>query len=116
MATYDARLHVQAFENMEALRKTVYAVPASEDYRHIVSGDRLEFGSFGSITVGMVRRYPSLEALVAAQGWESLVPEAGGADAAIAALRSLDEWDAEAEACNGVLALRVRDARRKDQG
>ena len=70
MATYDAPLHLEAFENMESNQKTSYTLPATVDYRFMVSGDRLEFGSFGSITVGMVRRYASLEELVEAQGWQ----------------------------------------------
>ena len=113
MATYDAPLHIEAFENMEASRKTVYTLPATLDYRFMVSGDRLEFGSFGSITVGMVRRYESLEALVEAQGWECLVPEADDADSAIKIVRANDDWDDGAESEDGVLALRVREARRK---
>jgi ASC-1-like (ASCH) protein len=113
MATYDAPLHLEAFENMEANQKTVYTLPASVEYRFMVSGDRLEFGSFGSITVGMVRRYPSLEELVKAQGWECLVPEAEDATAAIKMVRANEDWDLAAEDEHGVLALRVREARRK---
>ena len=113
MATYDAPLHLEAFENMESNQKTVYTLPATVDYRFMVSGDRLEFGSFGSITVGMVRRYASLEELVEAQGWQCLVPEAEGADEAISMVRSTDDWDQAAEKEHGVLALRVRETRRK---
>jgi ASC-1-like (ASCH) protein len=113
MATYDAPLHLEAFENMEANRKTVYTLPATVDYRFMVAGDRLEFGSFGSITVGMVRKYDSLEELVKAQGWECLVPEAEGAVEAITLVRTNDDWDSTAENEHGVLALRVREARRK---
>ena len=50
MATYDANLHIDAFEQMEASRKTVYTVIAVPEYSVMSSGDRLEFGSFGSIT------------------------------------------------------------------
>ena len=113
MATYDAPLHLEAFENMESNQKTVYTLPATVDYRFMVSGDRLEFGSFGSITVGMVRRYASLEELVEAQGWQCLVPEAEGADEAISMVRSTEDWDKTAEKEHGVLALRVRETRRK---
>ena len=49
MATYDANLHIEAFEAMEASRKTVYTVIAIPEYSVMSSGDRLEFGSFGSI-------------------------------------------------------------------
>lgn len=114
MATYDAKLHVDAFENMETQRKTVYAVLATPEYRHMTSGDRLEFGSYGSITIGMVRHYESLDDLVAAEGWQCLVPEATSAEEAMELLRDLDEWDPAQETKYGVLALRVREARRKD--
>lgn len=113
MATYDARFYVEAFEQMEARSKTVYAVMATPEYAGMVSGDRLEFGSYGSITVGMVRRYPSLEALVEAEGWQSLVPDADSAQAAIALVRAIEEWDPTVEQRVGVMSLRVREARRK---
>jgi ASC-1-like (ASCH) protein len=113
MATYDAQLYPEAFVQMEARKKTVYALPASPEYRHMCSGDRLEFGSFGSITVGMVRKYESLEALVNTEGWQCLVPEAEGQEAAVEMVRSVPEWDAEMETEHGVIALRVRDVRRK---
>ena len=113
MATYDAPFHLEAFEQMEARRKTVYALPALPDYAGIVAGDRLEFGTFGSITVGMVRRYPSLEALVEAEGWANLVPEASGPEEAVAMVRAIPEWDRAVEEARGVLSLRVREARRK---
>jgi ASC-1-like (ASCH) protein len=113
MATYDAPLYEDAFIEMESGRKTVYAVLASDDYAAISSGDRLEFGSFGSIMVGMVRRYPNLEALAEAEGFRNLLPAAETAEEAIRVLRALDEWDPEIEEKRGVLALRVREARRK---
>ena len=113
MATYDAELYLTAFENMEALRKTVYAVLATPEYGGMVSGDRLEFGSHGSIRVGMVRRYPNLEELVEAEGWQCLVPEADSATNAISLVRAVDEWDANQESQVGVLAIRVRDVKRK---
>ncbi len=113
MATFDAAIHVQAFEHMEAGRKTVYVLPCSEEYDFISSGDRVEFGSLGAITVGMVRRYPSLESLFAAEGWQNVVPDARDADQAAQAVRSAPEWSTEVEQHRGVLALRVREARRK---
>lgn len=114
MATYDAPFHPEAFEHMEQQRKTVYALVATDEYQFMSAGDRLEFGSHGSITIGTVRRYPSLEKLVEVEGWQSLVPDAGSADAAISSVRSDAEWSADHEQSNGVLALRVREARRKD--
>jgi ASC-1-like (ASCH) protein len=113
MATYDAPLYEDAFREMEEGRKTVYVVLANEEYAAISSGDRLEFGSFGSIMVGMVRRYPNLEALAAAEGFRNLVPSAEVADEAVAMVRGLDEWDEAMERERGVIALRVREARRK---
>jgi ASC-1-like (ASCH) protein len=113
MATYDAELHLAAFEQMEAARKTVYAVIRTPEFSVMSSGDRLEFGSFGSITIGMVRRYPDLDALVAGEGWQSLVPDAGSAEAAVTEVRAIPEWDEAQEKQHGVLALRVREARRK---
>ncbi|MFH1465361.1 MAG: hypothetical protein ABIO70_13320 [Pseudomonadota bacterium] len=113
MATYDAPLYEDAFHEMEEGRKTVYVVLASDEYAAISSGDRLEFGSFGSIMVGMVRRYASLEALTAAEGFHNLVPSAEAVEDAVASIRALDEWDAAIEQERGVIALRVREARRK---
>ena len=115
MATYDANLHIDAFEQMEASRKTVYTVIAVPEYSVMSSGDRLEFGSFGSITIGMVRRYATLDALVAAEGWQSLVPDASSGPDAIQQVRDIAEWDESDEAEYGVLALRVRSAKRKDR-
>ncbi|MEC7946647.1 MAG: hypothetical protein VX265_03705 [Myxococcota bacterium] len=115
MATYDANLHIDAFEQMEANRKTVYTVIAVPEYSVMSSGDRLEFGSFGSITIGMVRRYESLDALVAAEGWMSLVPDAADGADAIQQVRDIAEWDDAEEKKYGVLALRVRQAKRKER-
>ncbi len=113
MATYDAPLYEEAFLEMEEGRKTVYVLLANDDYAAISSGDRLEFGSFGSIMVGMVRRYPSLEALIEAEGHRNLIPSAEDGEQAVAAIRGLDEWSPDVEADRGVVALRVREARRK---
>lgn len=115
MATYDATLHEQAFELMEANRKTVYTLVRTPEYSMICSGDRVEFGKFGSITIGMVRRYDSLEDLVAVEGWQCLVPDATDASDALAQLRAADDWDTEQEKKLGIMAMRVREARRKDQ-
>ena len=115
MATFDANFHPKAFEHMENRRKTVYAVIANDEYRFISSGDRLEFGDFASITVGAVRRYTSLEHLVEVEGWQALVPEATSADEAVGTVRSVPEWDSDAEQKHGILALRVRETHRKER-
>jgi ASC-1-like (ASCH) protein len=113
MATYDACIHVEAFEAMERGEKTVYALLHTDDYSMICSGDRLEFGTLGSITVGTVRRYKSLEALAETEGWNNLVPGAEDGDTAISDVRAIAEWDDNVEKTRGVLCLRVREARRK---
>ncbi len=113
MATFDAPWYPDAFELMESMRKTVYVVPATPEYSVMSSGDRLEFGAHASITVGMVRRYPSLEAMIDREGWQCVIPDAADAADAVGQIRALSDWPAEIEAASGVLALRVRDARRK---
>jgi len=113
MATFDAPFHEDAFIEMEEGRKTVYVILATEEYAYMSSGDRLEFGSHGSIHVGMVRRYPDLESLLQTEGFRNLVPQAETEEEALAVVRAIPEWDAEAEKRCGVLALRVREARRK---
>jgi ASC-1-like (ASCH) protein len=94
MATYDAPLYEEAFSEMEEGLKTVYVLLASDDYMFISSGDRLE-------------------ALIETEGHRNLVPSAETADEAVASIRGLDEWDPELEQERGVIALRVREARRK---
>ena len=113
MATYDANLYEEAFFEMEQGRKTVYALIATEEYSVISSGDRLEFGSFGSIMIGMVRRYKNLEDLIGTEGFRNLLPSAETEEEALAEIRSVDEWDQSLEGQLGVLALRVREAKRK---
>lgn len=113
MATYDGTLHLEAFTNMERGQKTVYAVLATDEYSMMSSGDRLEFGSYGYITIGTVRRYSDLEALCEAESHSNIVPEAAGLKEAVAAIRALDEWDVALEQKRGVVALRVREVRRK---
>lgn len=112
MATFDAPWHPTAFAEMEEGRKTVYALPSTVERSVMSSGDRLEFGSHGSITIGMVRRYPSLTALLEGEGWQCVMPEAPSAAAAQEILLALPEWDG-ATAETQALALRVRQARRK---
>lgn len=113
MATYDAPLYEDAFIDMEEGRKTVYTLLATEEYGGMSAGDRLEFGSFGSIMVGMVRHYPDLESLVRMEGFRNVVPSAEDEAEALSAIRSIPEWDEAQEKAMGVLALRVREARRK---
>ena len=113
MATYDAQLHIDAFESMERGQKTVYTVPAIDEYSVMCAGDRLEFGSFGSITIGTVRRYTDLEALVAVEGWQNLVPQAASMEQALEMIRANTDWNVDHEQAHGVLALRVRETRRK---
>lgn len=113
MATFDAPLNREAFSNMESRRKTVYAVLAIDPYRQMVAGDRLEFGSYGSIEVGTVRHYDSLEELVRVEGFGALIPDAESAEEAVSIVRGAAEWDERTEREHGVLALRVREAKRK---
>ena len=113
MATFDAGVYPEAFDNMERGLKTVYAVPATLEWSIMSSGDRIEFGSIGSITVGSVRRYTSLEHLCEAESWQNLVPEAPSQEAAITAIRVIPEWDPAAEKAAGVIAVRVRQVKRK---
>ena len=61
----------------------------------------------------MVRRYNGLEALVAAEGWHSVEPDAEDSDDAISRVRASRNWDEAEESQYGVLSLRVREARRK---
>ena len=113
MATFDAGVYPEAFENMEKGVKTVYAVPATDEWSIMSSGDRIEFGSIGSITVGSVRRYDSLEDLCEAESWRNLMPEAPSAEDAIASIRAVAEWDKATEKKRGVIAARIRAVKRK---
>lgn len=112
MATYDAAVNLKAFEAMEQGRKTVYALPCSVLFADISSGDRVEFGALGYVTAGTVRKYASLEALLEAEGPANVVPDAPSLEAAAQDLRRAPEWKHQDEEA-GVLALRVREARRK---
>ncbi len=113
MATYEATTYPLAFAHMEGGVKTVYVVPASRSFQGISSGDRIEFEGLGSITVGMVRRYDSLEEMVGAEGHANVLPEAETADEAVSAIRGSSGWDRQAAERSGVLAVRVRWAKRK---
>ena len=77
------------------------------------SGDRIEFQDLGSITLGMIRRYETVEALLEAEGWSNVVPEADDAAHSASLLRTSAGWNKTVEADRGVLALRVRKTKRK---
>ena len=113
MATFEATTHPLAFAHMEGGVKTVYCVPATPDFNDITSGDRLEFDDLGSITLGTVRRYESLLELMEAEGFANVIPEAEDASHAVNILESGGTWDTRAASEHGVLALRVRWAKRK---
>ena len=113
MATFDALTHPLAFAHMEGGVKTVFVVPNTQELSVVSSGDRLEFEGLGSITVGMVRRYGTLSELFDREGWSNVVPEADDAEHAARLLRASPEWSPTAEAASGLLALRVRWAKRK---
>ena len=112
MATFEATTHPLAFAQMEGSVKTVFVVPWSLEFSVISSNDRIEFEDLGSISIGSIRRYDTVEALLEAEGWKNVVPESENEEEAAQSIRSSAEWNAKAEA-DGVLALRVRWAKRK---
>lgn len=113
MATFDATIHPLAFAHMEGGLKTVFLVPNVEPFAHASSGDRVEFTDVGTITIGMVRRYPTLEEALEKEGFANVVPETTDLAEALAVLRSTSEWDDVKARAHGVLAFRVRSAKRK---
>lgn len=113
MATFDATTHPLAFSHMEGGVKTVFVMPATLEWSMASMGDRIEFDDLGSITLGMIRRYGSLEDLLEAEGVANVVPEATDLPHAASLLRGSSGWDARVEQASGVLALRVRSAKRK---
>jgi len=113
MATFEATTHPLAFAHMEGGVKTVFVVPWSLEFSVISSGDRIEFEDLGSISIGTVRKYDSVVGMLDAEGFQNVVPEAEDAALAASIIRGSSEWDANAEAKSGVLALRVRWAKRK---
>ncbi len=113
MATFDSLVHPLAFAHMEGGVKTVFVQPVGGELEGISSGDRLEFDGLGSITIGTVRRYLTLEDLLTGEGFANVVPEADASDHAAQLLRKSPGWNANEEQKNGVLALRVRWAKRK---
>ena len=112
MGTFEATTRPMVFEQMAILDKTVFVVPVAPAYEGISSGDRIEFEDLGSITIGSIRRYGSVEALLEAEGWHNVVPEAKDAVDAASNLRTLAAWGSHGEE-HGLLALRVREAKRK---
>ncbi len=113
MATFDATTHPLAFAHMEGGVKTVFVMPNTPELSVASMGDRIEFDDLGSITLGMIRRYDTVEELLEAEGYTNVVPEAESAEHAAHLLRTSTGWDKRAERDNGVLALRVRSAKRK---
>ena len=113
MATHDTTTHPLAFAHMEGGVKTVYVVPNTVEFSMITSGDRIEFDDLGFITAGMVRQYDDLAQLMKEEGFSNVVPEADDEEEAIAAVEGSVDWDSSVVAERGVLAIRVRSARRK---
>ena len=113
MATFEATTHPLAFAHMEGGLKTVFVMPHSLEWSIASSGDRIEFQDLGSITLGMIRRYETVEALLEAEGWANVVPEADDAAHSASLLRSSAGWTKSVEVERGVLALRVRKTKRK---
>jgi ASC-1-like (ASCH) protein len=113
MATYDALIHPLVFAHLEAGRKTVHIVPRSGPVADASAGDRLEFPELGTLTIGVVRRYPSVEEALEKEGFTNVVPDAGSLPEALATLRRSEEWSEAVAHHAGVIALRVRSVRRK---
>ena len=113
MATFEATTRPLAFSQMEGGVKTVFVVVWSPEFSVITSGDRIEFEDLGSISIGSIRRYETVDDLLKAEGWSNVVPEAEDQEEATSAIRASSEWNARAEEEHGVLALRVRWAKRK---
>lgn len=113
MATFEATTHPVTFAHMEGRTKTVYVVPRTPDYEAVTSGDRIEFDHLGSITLGAIRRYKSLQELLEMEGHPNVVPDVDTMEEAMERLRATPEWDRKAEDAKGVMALRVRSAKRK---
>ncbi len=113
MATFEATTRPLAFAHMEGGVKTVFVLPFTVEFSVATSGDRIEFDDLGSITIGMIRRYDSMEKLLEVEGWSNVVPEASDESHAAQLLRESPGWNKRAEQSNGLLALRVRWAKRK---
>lgn len=112
MATFDATTTSGAFLHMEGGTKTVFVLPWHAELSVASSGDRIEFEALGSIIVGAVKRYDTLDALLEVEGFTNVAPEATDDAAAAEMLRASPGWDRGAEK-DGVIAFRVRQAKRK---
>ena len=113
MATYDTTIHPTAFAQMEGGLTTVYVVPNAGQFSDVTSGDRIEFDDIGYITVGTIRRYETLAELVEAEGFANIVPGAESAESAMEVIRGTADYNAGEVERGGVLAVRIRDAKRK---
>lgn len=113
MATFELTTHPLAFAHMEGGVKTVFVMPYSDQLSVVSSGDRIEFDDLGSITIGMIKRYDDLESLLETEGYANVVPEAETPDHACELLRTSAGWNGQEEKDRGVLAFRVRWAKRK---
>lgn len=113
MATYEVGADRRLFEAMESGRKTVYVLPATDEYQLICSGDRVEFGAVGAVSVGFVRSYADLEALVEGESWANVRLDEGSPEETLSRIRKSISWDAAVENSAGVLAIRVRSTLRK---
>lgn len=113
MATFEVGADRSLFEAMESGRKTVYVLPATDEYQLICSGDRVEFGKVGAIAVGFVRRYADLEALIEGESWGNVRLDESSAEQTLSRIRQRIAWDSTAELNAGVLAIRVRSTLRK---
>ena len=113
MATFELTTHPLAFAHMEGGVKTVFVMPFSDQLSVLSSGDRIEFDDLGSITIGMIKRYDDLETLLETEGYANVVPEAETAAHACELLRTSAGWNGTEEQNRGLLAFRVRWAKRK---
>jgi ASC-1-like (ASCH) protein len=113
MATFEATTTSVTFAHMEGTTKTVFIVPRTIKFDMVTSGDRIEFESLGSITIGAVRRYQTLKDMFEAQGFDNVVPDADTTEEATERIRATPDWDRKVEDKAGVMALRVRSTKRK---
>lgn len=113
MATFEATTTPVTFAHMEGDLKTVYVVPWTTSYDMMTSGDRIEFDPLGSITLGAIRKYETIEELMEAEGFQNICPDAETVEEAIAWVRATPDWNPKVEAGRGVMSLRVRSTKRK---
>lgn len=113
MATFDATTTPVIFAHMETSDKTVYVVPRTVSFDMATAGDRIEFDDLGSITLGAIRRYETLDELLEREGYANVVPDAADVEDAKARIRSTPDWNEKIESERGVMAFRVRSTKRK---